>query len=240
MIKIEKKEVRQKLLLLGSVILFAIIFILIVPEFRDTNDVRYTYHILEDGTISIEGCKSAPSKLTVPESIDGYTVTEIYSNAFSNSDSLKTITLPATVKRISAEAFYNCQKLKKVTLNEGIEFIGEEAFAYCSYLKEINLPKSLKIIGSDAFACCTRLASIKIPSNVGTIGDDAFMSCEMLVMDVSENQTAAEYAERYSIPTGYNDSMKSYYVKLGIALAGAAVVIAGVITAIKIIKKRKP
>ena len=238
-IKIDKKELLHRFLLLGAVILFSVAFILLVPEFKDINHITFSYHVLEDGTLSLEGCSSTPSTLKIPSEIDGKKVTEIYSSSFSGADSLKKVVIPETVTKIAPDAFYNCKKLKTVVLSEGIIEIGGEAFSECSFLEKINLPDSLKEIGPSAFAGCTRLSSLKIPKGCTSIGDFAFLACERLVLDVSENDLAKSFSEEYNIPTGYKNSMSDFYTKLAISVASAVLLTVVVIIVISKIKKRK-
>ena len=72
--------------------------------------------------------------------------------AFYESNKLKVLELPESVKEIQKNAFRNCDMLETITLNEGLETIGENAFYSCDLLKSIVIPASVSNIGSSAFS----------------------------------------------------------------------------------------
>lgn len=65
--------------------------------------------------------------LTIPSSIDGYTVTAIADDAFI-SDTLETIIIPDGIKKIGWFAFKECSELKYVTIPDSVISIGYSAF----------------------------------------------------------------------------------------------------------------
>ncbi|MGM9680161.1 MAG: leucine-rich repeat domain-containing protein [Eubacteriales bacterium] len=235
----QKNLFLHRLFLLGAVLLFAVVFFLIVLKFGDDLDARFTYQELSDGTVAVEGYTGSPSKLEIPETVEGKTVSAIYPNAFAYLDSLKSVTVPSTVRVIGEGAFYGCNSLQSVTLSEGLEEIGRSAFEKCNYLKKINLPDSLRTVGEDAFNGCTRLSKLKIPSGCTAIGDDAFLGCESLTLDCSENALAMEYAGRYQIPTGFEDSNSRTYLLLSLAVGIPVVLLALLWLALRTVKRRR-
>ena len=81
---------------------------------------------------------------------------------------------------INYGAFSNCQSLTSVTLPDSIKSIAPRTFDLCTSLKEINIPDSVTEIGFYAFSSCEALESITIPDSVTTIGMGAFTSCYAL------------------------------------------------------------
>ncbi|MGM9637258.1 MAG: leucine-rich repeat domain-containing protein [Eubacteriales bacterium] len=235
----QKKLFWHRLFLLVVVLIFAVVFFLLALQFGDDLDAEYTWHELSDGTVAIEGYTGSPSKLKIPETIDGKTVGAIYPNAFAYLDELKSVTVPATVRVIGEGAFYGCDSLNSVELSEGLEEIGRSAFEKCSYLKEINLPESLKTIGEDAFNGCTRLSGLKIPAGCTAIGDDAFIGCESLTLDCSENALALDYAGRYQIPTGFANSNGRTYLLLSLAVGIPVVLLAVLWFVLRTLRRRR-
>lgn len=82
---------------------------------------------------------------TIPE-----TVKRIGMSAFSSSG-LESITIPKNVKEIEEHAFFDCQELKSVEISNGVTKIGDAAFCLCKSLSDITFPKSIKEIGAYAF-----------------------------------------------------------------------------------------
>ena len=100
------------------------------------------------------------------------TLTEIADSAFLYC-SLKTLTLPASVKSIGKYSFaknidfsgnitYRC--LKEICLNEGLEYIGAGAFSRNTELNKLVIPSSIKHIGADAFKEVDKVDRLYIPN----------------------------------------------------------------------------
>ena len=120
-----------------------------IPEHIYNNLVYRT----ENGNAIITRCTAEyPEEIVIPDTIDGYPVTEIQTDAFYGCTQLKKVTLPANLKKIGNSAFYMCEGLKEIVIPDGTEKIDEFAFYFCSNLTEITIPASVEYIGSDAIA----------------------------------------------------------------------------------------
>ncbi len=60
--------------------------------------------------------KTIEGSLTIPETVNGYRVTEIGYCAFSSCENLKSFNLPASIVLIGEEAFWHCTALEELTL----------------------------------------------------------------------------------------------------------------------------
>ncbi len=100
--------------------------------------------------------------------------------AFSESQSLKRITIPGSVKVIDKFAFQDCRRLESVEIMDGVEAIKDDAFSECQALKNITIPGSVKNVGAGAFERCGSLESVKISDGVESIQVDAFHVCPSL------------------------------------------------------------
>ena len=87
-----------------------------------------TYSVLSDGTAKIKDYTTTATSYTVPETVNGYVISEI-----------------------GDEAFWSCYNLKSITIPENVKIIGKSAFEYCTKLAEINVTDSLTKIGENAF-----------------------------------------------------------------------------------------
>ncbi len=88
----------------------------------------------------------------IPESIDGYTVTEIGDNAFQDCTSIIRVTIPETVTSIGAYAFSGCTALKELTLPESVTYLGEYFIAGTA-ISTITIPKNV----NRSYLCQRRL-----------------------------------------------------------------------------------
>ena len=93
---------------------------------------------------------------------------------------LRSVTIPPSVREIRARAFNDCMYLTEVRIPEGVEVIGAFAFAHCGDLKRVEIPGSVREIGAYAFSPCGSLKSVRIPDGVVSIGENAFAYCPQL------------------------------------------------------------
>ena len=140
----------------------------------------YTYEVLTDGTIRITSCQTSDINLVIPDTIDGYTVTEIGANAFANQTSIQTVKFPANLKQIGVKAFANCTGLLEVTLPDTIQGAGQLCFSGCTALKKAVLNKGRINIVYGMFENCTSLTEVVIPDTVENIAMYAFLNCRSL------------------------------------------------------------
>ena len=118
--------------------------------------------------------------LVIPDTIDGYTVTEIGESAFANQTSIQTVKFPANLKQIGAKAFANCTGLTEVTLPDTIVGVGSYAFSGCTTLKKATLNNGRINIVAGMFANCTALSEVVIPDTVENVNIYAFLNCKSL------------------------------------------------------------
>lgn len=161
---------------------------------------KIDYTVEKDGTITIDSVKTSKTTYKIPEKIDGKTVAAIGGGAFAYQKSIKTVTIPSTVKSIGDNAFNGCTKLSKITIPKSVTEIGQGAFAYTPWLKakekanaivvinnvlysgtnasgNITIPASVDTICNFAFYGNENITGITIPKNVKTIGFNAFYNC---------------------------------------------------------------
>lgn len=119
--------------------------------------------------------------------------TSIADNAVNNK-TVKTVTIPATVKTIGAYAFAD-SGVSAIVIPDSVTVIGNNAFQGAKSLKKITLSKALEIMGKAMFKDCVALTSVKIPATVKNIPVDAFLNCKSLVkVDLGSVETIAKYA----------------------------------------------
>ena len=96
---------------------------------------------IRNSEASVFGYVGTATSITVPETLGGYSVTTIDSNAFTDNDTLTEVVLPKTCNNIRAWAFSNCSNLRTVTAtfhdeNEGenLIYIEDTSFNGCPNL----------------------------------------------------------------------------------------------------------
>ena len=152
---------------------------------------------------AFSGCKELTS-INIPNS-----VTIICVNAFMYCVSLKSLTIPGSVKTIQEQAFYGCENLTSIVLSEGVTSIEKGAFRACKSLTSVKIANSVRSIDDYAFYQCASLKSLVIPEGVESLGiniADFSVSIPKSVTSVGGSQysgdvTAGKYID-LGLPSG--------------------------------------
>ena len=130
----------------------------------------------------------ASAELVIPEAIDGYTVTEIASGAFTFAKDISSITLPATINKIYDGAFMPCTALQTVNISDvnawlGIKFMSQSStpmhrarqiLLNGQPISEITIPEDVTEINDYAFYNFRSLNTVRFSGNVSKVGVYAF------------------------------------------------------------------
>ncbi len=195
------------------------------------------FYSIENGEVTVEGFNYAGNIMDIPETIEELPVRYIADQACRGNEAIIELRIPSSVVSVGEFAFAECKNLLKVEFSGGTEDIGYSAFRDSASLRTVTLSDTLVSIGDYAFYGCIMLGKLSIPASVSNIGIDAFVGCSELRLDVENNEIAAEYAERYSIPTDFSSSWTHTVLLLFIVTA----LLAGVFFTVDklLLKKRK-
>ena len=109
------------------------------------------------------------------------------------SQSMKSVTIPNSVKTIGHQAFANCQYLTSIDIPNSVTSIANYAFYQCSNLTSATIGNSVTSIGMYAFAYCSNLKYIICEAtSVSSKGSDAFKDISGRMLDVTSS-AAEEY-----------------------------------------------
>lgn len=166
------------------------------------------YRITDDNTVTLLGYRGAilSERFEVPREINGYKVTRIESEAFSNAfgTNLKEIVIPYTLKEIGKYAFANCN-FKQVTFEEGsqLKVIEEGAFFNCQNLNKFHsqaegtlaIPNNVEQVYKNAFFGAKNIRKITLPSGVSYLEREALAGLSGLTEINVESGNAVYRAE---------------------------------------------
>ncbi len=142
------------------------------------------YRVNKDGkTASVIGIvfgTETSTDIVIADTYGGKPVTSIGDYAFSDCESLTSITIPTSVTDIGDYAFSSCKSLVSMEIPAGVTHIGFGAFSGCEALADIDIPASVADIEDYAFSGCKSLADIKLPTGITHIGLGVFFGCEAL------------------------------------------------------------
>ncbi len=119
---------------------------------------------LTDSKVTLTKYTGSSANITIPSTINGYTVTKLNSYLFNNNTTITSVTIPKNIETIGNSAFYGCTGLTSVSIANGVKSIGSYAFDNCSNsnFKSLVIPGSVTDIGIYAFSNCTGLTDVTI------------------------------------------------------------------------------
>lgn len=148
---------------------------------ENTISAEYEYEVLEDGSIKLTKYNGQEEKLSIPDTVDGLTVTEIGDSCFAGNIFIKKVYVPEGIAKIGAYAFECASVLSKIYLPDSLISIGEGAFSGCGYLTLVDMQNNVESIGKGAFLYCTSLKIFEAPEALTSIGAFAFGGCSGLL-----------------------------------------------------------
>lgn len=136
---------------------------------------------------------------TIPSTVHGKEIDQIWTSGFEGAASLTDITIPASIGRLGTAAFestglthvtipdtvqqvdpavfQNCTSLVSVKLPNGITEIDQYLFANCISLQHVDMPDSITKINIYAFHNCTSLTSLALPKGLTSLSVGCFEKC---------------------------------------------------------------
>lgn len=153
----------------------------LAAQSKGTQGLSYTL-INGNAEYSVSAGTAADLNIIIPSYYNGKPVTQINTNAFYNKTTIKSITIPATVRIIQNQAFRDCTELEHIILEKDsrLSEVGNYAFMDCESLKEVVLPESVTIVGARIFAGCAALENITVPYAGGGDGTERYSSASVL------------------------------------------------------------
>lgn len=140
-----------------------------------------TYSLINNNaSYAVSGYTGEPVNVVIPNTYNNLPVTSISGSAFSQCNSLTSVTIPNSVTSIGDGAFHGCDNLMSVEIPNSVTSIGDGMFSGCDSLTSVVIPDSVTSIGNMSFNYCINLTSVVIPNSVTTIGDLAFRYCSSL------------------------------------------------------------
>ena len=168
---------------------------------RTLKEWRKLFSLSIHDTISIFKYKGTDSIVTIPEQMQGKTVTEIGAYSFSERSDIVEVNIPENVEYIGWHAFDGCTGLTEMTIPEGVTQLGMFSFMNCTALKTVRLPSTLKKIESGVFDGCTALECVTFAgSDEISIEDNSFSNCPQLTIHAQSGSSVEQYAKELNIP----------------------------------------
>lgn len=173
------------------------------------------YNIVNETEVAVTSENSSSprysqlSEAVIPSTVTNegitYTVTSIGANAFRETATLRSVTIPPTIVAVDDSAFYQCSTLAEVHISSleswcNIDFVksvnnpvyyARHLFLNDQEITELVIPDGVTEIKDYAFYFCTEFTSVTIPDCVTSIGNYAFGYCsKMTSITIGESVTS--------------------------------------------------
>ncbi len=176
------------------------------PKKGDENPAKdFYFKTKEDGTVKILAYVGTDKTVTIPEKLDGKTVTEIGKCAFSTALDITsldrelilidTLWIPDTVTAMGEGLVAYQHNLTDLRLPAGTKVIPSCMALQCHSLKNFVIPESVEKISYAAFEDCRSMEAYKLPETCTVIETEAFTRNDRLVsINLSAVKSIGEWA----------------------------------------------
>ncbi|ADU24004.1 leucine-rich repeat protein [Ruminococcus albus] len=138
----------------------------------------WEYEVTGDHTAKLVKYTGSDAEISIPQGIDGHSITELGENLFSNNTNIKSVKIPRGIQSIPGYCFSNASNLESVVMPLGVTKIERGAFMNAKSLTSIALPLSVDTIESSAFTG-SGITSINM-RDVNEFGKRIFTDCKNL------------------------------------------------------------
>ena len=148
-----KQKANKILLFLFVISCFCSVFFLSAGAANEVKSGDFVFTV--DGTsATLKEYNGTAADVKIPSKVGTAKVTAIGNEAFWANKTMKSITIPTTVKVIGTAAFNECTALTKVNVPYSVTMMGDAVFWYCTNLKQVFIPKNTTVIGDNVFVGC--------------------------------------------------------------------------------------
>ena len=180
-----------------GIVLVLLLSVSVALADEDKKSGAFTYEIKGNGTAVITGYEGKNEDVYVPRMLDGYSVSEIGENAFSDVGNV-IITLPDTITVIGSKAFEN-SKATVINIPDSVKRIGDFAFFECDNITDLFIPASVEFIGIGAFAGCDSLKAFSVEA-----GNDVYATIDGCLFNKQNKELVSYPKAKYinEVPSG--------------------------------------
>lgn len=117
----------------------------------DENGSTWTYVVMDNAFVRIDGCKREVAHVAIPAEIDGLPIRALGSDLFKESEIVEEIICPDSVESIGSCAFRLLPNLRKVVFPAEVATFSASWLQHCESIEEIVLPGLLDEIDAAVF-----------------------------------------------------------------------------------------
>lgn len=148
-----KRKTNKALLLLFVISCFCSLLFLSASAAEEVKSGDFVFTV-DGATATLKEYTGTEADVKIPSKVGTAKVTAIGNEAFWANKTMKSVTIPTTVKVIGTAAFNECTSLTKVNVPYSVTMMGDAVFWYCTNLKQVFIPKNTTVIGDNVFVGC--------------------------------------------------------------------------------------
>lgn len=187
-----------------------------------------TYYVYPDHAELIGCDTSAEGEIVIADKVNGVPVILIKDNAFDDTESVTSVTIPETVTNIGMSAFFSCGKLAEFIVDENnAVYSSADGVLYSKDRSELilypenksdekfSIPYGVRKIGRRSFSSNNNLSELTMPVTVDKIEGYAFVSCKNLRFFniINPECELEEFCINKGMLLGYADSTAQAYAE---------------------------
>lgn len=115
-------------------------------EFVDAEGNSWSYVVIAERVVRIEGCAEAGSELSVPEQIEGLPVIAVAAEALGGKPGLRAVHIPEAVEQVGAYVLRGCSGLQLADLACGAESYDPSWLKGCNEVEELRVPERARAL----------------------------------------------------------------------------------------------
>lgn len=190
---------KNKKVIFMLLVFFTLLFLGVNRDIAAANKLDFSY-IDNGNSITITKYIGNSIEAIIPEKIKNKPVTELTQYTFSESQQLKTVTIPSSVEQINENSFENCSMLERINVSKDSKYLSTEDGVLFNKEKTIlisfpqakagsyTIPEKVEKIESMAFSYCKNITSITLSKNISVINEIAFIGCmNLTAINVSDS-----------------------------------------------------
>ena len=151
--------------------------------YTDNTGARFTYRELADGTLRMMSCENATDQVICDAYVEGQLVSEIDSRALLGVSSLRTLALPAGVRRAQAGLLRRLPSIETLVLPDAMASLDTALIASLSQIETLQLPAMLARVPMGLFRS-TNIRVLRIGRNTRDVAQGAFADTTLARVEV--------------------------------------------------------
>ena len=158
-------------------------------EFADEDGNVWTYVVIAEQVVRIEGCAEAGEELFVPEHIEGLPVVAVAAEALSGKKALRAVHFSAVVEQVGAYVLRGCSSLQLADLACSAQAYDPSWLKGCNEVTELRVPNGARSLKPNIFEL-PKLKKLVLGEELEELEPGLFAKSALEAVELSPANTA--------------------------------------------------